>query len=240
MIDQSILLSEAKRLGIPKDPHAIETKIDEVIAQAAEIQGVTREDLLQYLAEQGVTEQELRDSYYKQLTISELLEQEVTSKIEISDQEIQEFYNENIEFLVVPANATARHILIMTNENRTDEKALGLINTIANNVIPDPDKFCDFVTAYSEDPGSVANCGEYKLTEQDSFVQEFKDKVFGQNAGEMGIAKTTYGYHLIWTVEKNERRQLELSEVWEMLENALKNDKLEDIYTHYILSLIHI
>jgi peptidyl-prolyl cis-trans isomerase SurA len=55
---------------------------------------------------------------------------------------------------------------------------------------------------YSDDKGSVASGGFYKINRKTQFVKEFKDAAFSLNEGEISEpVETEFGYHLIY-VEK--------------------------------------
>ncbi|MFH1211918.1 MAG: peptidylprolyl isomerase [Candidatus Woesearchaeota archaeon] len=236
IIDEKVLVWQAEKLGIPKNKTAIDEKIESIIKQAAELQGITVEELDAKIMEQGTSLAEIRKQYKTQLIIGELLDTEIASKIEVTDDEIAEFYEKNKHLLFEPANVTARHILVMIDQNRTDEEASDIIKEVEAKINAGAN-FCDMVEQYSDDTASVETCGEYSFNEQASFVQEFKTAAFSQDAGESSIAKTVYGYHLVQTVEKTERRELPLSEVKDALMDDIKNTKIRDEYAKYIAAL---
>jgi peptidyl-prolyl cis-trans isomerase D len=53
------------------------------------------------------------------------------------------------------------------------------------------------VTEYSEDPGSVANNGEYKWFPEGQMVPTFNDFSFEGAIGEMKVVETSYGFHVV-------------------------------------------
>ena len=67
---------------------------------------------------------------------------------------------------------------------------------------PDEDGFSVLAQAYSTDPGSAANGGLYEDVKQGDMVPEFDAWCFDETrkAGDYGIVKTTYGYHIMYFV----------------------------------------
>ena len=66
------------------------------------------------------------------------------------------------------------------------------------------DSFAELATSLSEDTGSAEDGGLYEdITPTSSYVQEFLDWCFedGRKAGDTGIIKTEYGYHVMYCVE---------------------------------------
>ena len=67
---------------------------------------------------------------------------------------------------------------------------------------PDEDGFSVLAQVYSTDPGSAANGGLYEDVKQGDMVPEFDAWCFDvtRKAGDYGIVKTTYGYHIMYFV----------------------------------------
>ena len=67
---------------------------------------------------------------------------------------------------------------------------------------PDEDGFSVLAQAYSTDPGSAANGGLYEDVKQGDMVPEFDAWCFDETrkAGDYGIVRTTYGYHIMYFV----------------------------------------
>ncbi len=80
------------------------------------------------------------------------------------------------------AKAEAERILALYNENATE------------------DNFAALALEYSEDTGSFMNGGLYENVAQGEMISEFDSWIFddARTAGDTGIVKTTYGYHVMF------------------------------------------
>lgn len=84
MIDEQLQLQLAKKLGInPSD-----AELDAAIAQIAQENGLTVQQLQGKVQEQGMSYAQYRQQIHKQMTISQLQQHEVNPQVKISDQDI--------------------------------------------------------------------------------------------------------------------------------------------------------
>ena len=99
--------------------------------------------------------------------------------------------------------AYVRHILLKAPE--TDAVAVAKAKIKADSliaVIKANNNFTEMVTAFSEDPGSVQNGGEYKYFNEGVMVPAFNDFSFQQPIGSMEAVQTNYGIHIVEVLGK--------------------------------------
>ena len=118
---------------------------------------------------------------------------------------------------------TVRHLLLTKDTFGTIElakkKADELIEEFKKN--PSEDAFKKLVYDYSEDTGSTMVGGLYENIYEGEMVKEFEEWCFDKErkAGDVGLVKTTYGYHIMYFVEDG-------LETWAShCYNALLNEK---------------
>lgn len=103
----------------------------------------------------------------------------------------------------LPDSAKVRHILIPIGMNPTDSivrddaQAKKTADSVMALVKANRSRFPDLVTALSSDRGSIENGGQYDWFGYNRMVAEFRDFSFEKAVGEIGIAKTQFGYHII-------------------------------------------
>lgn len=100
--------------------------------------------------------------------------------------------------------AWVRHILIKSDATRSDAVAKTLADSIVK-VINANDNFVEMVQKFSEDPGSIANGGEYKWFAEGRMVPEFNDASFKGAIGKLQVVKTSFGYHIVEVLGRGER-----------------------------------
>ncbi|MES2590151.1 MAG: SurA N-terminal domain-containing protein [Bacteroidota bacterium] len=113
---------------------------------------------------------------------------------------------------------TARHILLQVAKTdsvaskkvkRTADSLVGLLNAT---------NFEEYVTKFSQDPGSKDKGGKYEDFVYDEFVPEFSAFVSNNNVGKIGIVQTSYGYHIIEVLAKKAAKVPVLSVIEKTLE----------------------
>ena len=172
-------------------------------------------------------EQQFRDelilSYKKDKVVENYLKDELT------DDEIQNYYDENIF-----GDMTVRHILIKpdTDTDASDEdqeKAEEKAKKEAENIIKKLDKgekFEDLAKEYSDDEGTKEDGGLLENFSKDSVVTEFWDASVKLKDGEYTKepVKSEYGYHVILRV--SQKAKPKLKEVKDTIEETLVANKL--------------
>jgi parvulin-like peptidyl-prolyl isomerase len=220
-IDELLLLQDAKKMNIS----VTDQDVDKEIKTIMEENGLDQQKLEENLQAQGWTLDYLKDAFRKKLYIDELIKR-ITIDVKVTDAEVNEYYTNYSEIFQQLEQVTARHILIsvLGQSNRTDDDARQLAADVRAQIKKDNSNFCDLVTKYSEDPGSVANCGEYTFS-KGQMVKEFEDAAFTGKINETAIVKTQYGYHIIQTIAKIPAKQIPLSNVSAKIKETLIFDK---------------
>lgn len=96
-----------------------------------------------------------------------------------------------------------RHILIKSDSYDSDEEAKAKAEEVYKewkDGEATEDSFAELANKYSEDTGSNTNGGLYENVYEGQMVTEFNDWCFdsSRKAGDTGIVKTTYGYHIMY------------------------------------------
>ena len=151
-------------------------------------------------------------------------------KDELTDDEIQKYYDDNIF-----GDIEARHILISPNtkEDMTDEekeKAEKEAKKEAEDIIKKLDKgekFADLAKKYSDDEGTASKGGKLTVT-YGSVVDEFWDGVNDLKDGEYSKTpvKSEYGYHIIYRISQKEKPKLK--DVKEDVIDKLTEEKINN------------
>lgn len=230
MIESEVLYQEAVKQGIIAEP--IEAKA--YLLRAKLLSGMSQEEFEQRLAQQNLTEEELLKKYEKQLSIEKFLNQTLFATLQITEEELKDYYNDNKDEFKKGEQVTVRHILVGDNDLTTEqqrEKAAQLLTKIAK------DNFCDYVKDYSKDTPSIPNCGEYTFEKTEAYVEEFKDLAFKQKAGDIGTVDTLFGTHILWTVKRTPGKTLSFGEVKEDIQKKLLAQKSQKAYVPFYQDL---
>jgi peptidyl-prolyl cis-trans isomerase D len=143
------------------------------------------------------TEPELKVRYLK------FEDQSYLARVDISDDEISEYYDEHPDEFQNPKTVEARHILLKVGQNAAGEEAAKVQEKIENILqkVRGGQDFAELAKQYSEGP-SKDKGGYLGSFRRESMVKPFADKAFSMEAGEISDpVRTRFGWHII-KVEK--------------------------------------
>jgi peptidyl-prolyl cis-trans isomerase D len=151
-------------------------------------------------------------------------------KPQVTQAEIQQYYNQNIAQYKVDAEVKVRHILISVDPNAgaaADAAAKAKAQTILDQIRKDDGKnFAELAKKYSDDPGSKDQGGELGWIKHGATVPQFDAVAFGQKAGQIsGLVRTQFGYHIIQTEAVQPAHTKPLDEVKASIVDALTKQK---------------
>ena len=186
----------------------------------------TEEKFQEFLKEQETTEEQIKRRLYRTVTIEKLYNKEITSKISVSESEIEEHFSKNKANYNPPEGWRLRHILV------TDKKDPG-VNNIRNDDATTPDEarkkakrlmdrllsgedFARLAQEYSEDPLSTPRGGDLGFVtaqQLDAVGPTFKRAVKGLKVEQIypKPIPTNYGYLLLKLIAKEKGGQYELT-----------------------------
>ena len=225
---QEILFSQyADKNDIKVDQDKVESQIDQIRQMVGE------EQFEEALKAQNLTEETLR-AQIEQSLLSETVYEKTVSGVQVSEEEVQNYYEKNKAELV---KAEVSHILILAEENVSSEEKEKARKT-AQEVIDKLNSGEDFsalAQEYSEDPGSKSQGGKLPQPvrkDDPSYVPGFVAGVWDLKEGEYSSAPvaSSFGFHII----KVDAIYDTLPDLKDELENALlqekKNEKFADFY----------
>lgn len=202
---------------------------DSVIVSDAEVKGMM-DERLNYMVEQigsmdkvvkyyqKDSEEEFRTYFFDVLKEQKLtgeMQKKIVDKVEITPEEVREFYNKipAADLPVFGAELEVAQIVIKPKVTEADkQKVIDKLNGFRKECM-EGSSFATKAVLYSEDPGSSKNGGYYKMTRKTPFVKEFKDVAFSLAEGEISEPfETIFGYHIIY-VEKIKGQEIELRHI---------------------------
>jgi peptidyl-prolyl cis-trans isomerase SurA len=116
LIDQQLLLSKGKQLGITGDTELIK-RLDDIRKQN---HLATLDDLEKAVEQQGTSYEDFKANIRNNIITQEVVRDEVGSHIQISQPEIRQYYQQHLDRFTQPESVHLREILIPTPENPTD------------------------------------------------------------------------------------------------------------------------
>jgi len=146
---------------------------------------------------------------------------------QVTDAEIQQYYNQHQKDYQVDDQVKVRHILIKVDGN--DPKADAAAKAKAQGILDQlhhGGNFADLAKKNSDDPGSKDQGGELGFLKHGATVPEFDQAAFSLQPGQIsGLVKSKFGYHIIEVEEKQTAHTRPLSEVKTTIQASLTRQK---------------
>jgi peptidyl-prolyl cis-trans isomerase SurA len=165
--------------------------------------------------------------------LSERMQQDIIKEIEITPEEVRQFFNKIPED-ERPVFGAELEIAQITKEPKPSEeekqKVIDKLNQIKADVDDNDSSFSVKAILYSQDPGSKSKGGFYSITKDTGFDKKFKDVAFSLREGEVSEPfESAFGYHIIY-IEKIRGQELDLRHILvipEISQNVLDEAKAE-------------
>ena len=233
---EQVLLQQADERGIQVPDEEVEQQIAQVRqglagqagtggatggasggASGGETGGADDAAFQQALTEAGFTDvDQLRTLIRDNLRIQQVVDA-LRQEVEVSDEAIQTYYQENQAQFEQPEEVCSSHILVETEAEAND-----ILQQLNNG-----GDFAQLAEENSQDPGSAAQGGDLGCVARGSFVPPFEEAAFGANVGDtVGPVQTQFGYHIIRVTGKNPAGEVPLDEVREEIRTQLANEQL--------------
>jgi peptidyl-prolyl cis-trans isomerase C len=237
LIDDQLLDPETKKenIVVTKEEQAkkIQDDMDNYVRQsksspedmAKMIKQRYRMELKDFIAKQST------DPFYnRMLRRSELIEKRYPDEVKVSDAEIKESYEKNLETRYKePAKVRASHILFGTKNKPEAEKAAA--KKKAEEVLAEVKKpgadFAALAKQYSDCP-SKENGGDLNFFPRErAMVEPFAAAAFAMKVGEISdVVETEFGYHIIKVTDRREAGTTSLEEATPAIRDQLRREKV--------------
>jgi len=151
----------------------------------------------------------------------------IISDVDVSDEELIEFYEANKDSFNTPETVKASHILV-----DSEEKALEVTSEIDKGM-----SFEDAAMNYSTCPSKEAG-GDLGEFTRGQMVPEFEDAAFNLIEGTISKpVKTQFGYHIIKVVSKSAESTSTFDDVKDQVFNQIMRQKQQNKYINKINDL---
>jgi peptidyl-prolyl cis-trans isomerase D len=155
------------------------------------------------------------------------------SQSQVTQSELQRYYQDHRDQYLVPEQVNVRHILIKTplpgSDGKVDQKAVDAARAKAEDVLKQVKaggNFSELAKKYSEDPGSAKNGGSLGWIGKGRTVPEFEKAAFSlPKGGTSDLVQSSYGFHIIHVDDKQDAHVKSLDEVKSQIEPLIKQQK---------------
>ena len=164
----------------------------------------------------------------KENKLTSEMQKKIVDAVEITPEEVRNFFKSipKEELPVFGAEMEVAQIIVTPKVSEAEkQKVIDKLNEFKKD-IQEGSSFATKAVLYSQDPGSRATGGFYKMNRKTPFVKEFKDVAFSLVEGEISAPfETDFGYHIIY-VEKIKGQDIELRHI--LLSPAVTEESLKE------------
>jgi len=199
LIDDEIMMQRARKLGLLASDEEVDAKLSEFKA------GFSQEEFNKRLQERHLTLDDFKQDLRRTLTVDKVINREITSKIDISDADVTNYYNQHkSEFNLIEPQYHLAQIVVTLSPNT---QVTNLKNDKAANeaearkkvqlILEHLDAGEDFATIamnYSEQPGTASNGGDMGFVPESTLKSDKQvyDAVSKLKAGQYSGALPMY------------------------------------------------
>lgn len=148
-------------------------------------------------------------------------------QLEVSDQDLRAYYQAHQDQFTREEQVRARHILLLTGNERSEAEARAGIEKIKQRIEGGED-FADIAREVSEDPGSAKQGGDLGFFGKGRMTPEFEKAAFGAQVGELvGPVVTPFGVHLIQVTDKRPGGTTPFEEARDAVRNRVVAERID-------------
>ena len=219
LILQDILLAKARSLNITVPA----TDLDNTYNEAKK--NIPDEAFQQELKQRGLTPEDMREGLRRELLTQKVIEQEIGSKVAVTDQEITDFFNANrsqfnlaeesyhiAQIVVTPVREP--QVANSTGDDAATPQAAAAKVQMLMERLKGGASFRDLAVGYSEDPESATRGGDLGLVPMSRLKQapsQLRDAVLNKTPGSVNVASAGGAHTLVLVVAHEPAGQRDLS-----------------------------
>ena len=228
LIDNEILMRRAEKLGLLATDDEVDRKMNEIKSP------YTQEEFDARLKDKKITLEDFKRDLRRTLTVDKVLNKEITSKINISDQDITDYYNgHKAEFNLIEPQYHLAQIWVTSTPNpqvhnlkndkaQNEAEARKKIQMIANH-LDSGDDFATLAMNYSEDTETSGTGGDLGFTPESALQRTdptTRDAVAKLKPGQYSpvisivnpMSKQVAGFRIVRLIAKEPAGQRDLSD----------------------------
>ena len=227
LIEDEIVMRRAEKLGLLATDEEVDRKYNEIKSP------LSQQEFDQQLKEKKVTLADFKRDIRRSITVEKVMNKEVSSKINVTDQDISDYYNSHkSEFNLIETQYHLAQIMVtpspnpqvhnQNNKAQNEADARKKIQMIAQR-LDEGDDFATLAMNFSEDPETSGNGGDLGTVPESSLrntdpatrdaVSKLKPGQYSPIIGVVNpISKQALGFRIVKLVGKEPAGQRELGD----------------------------
>ncbi|MDH4321270.1 MAG: peptidylprolyl isomerase [Desulfobulbaceae bacterium] len=181
------------------------------------------------LTQLSLDEAGIKEKIGQSLAVEKYINQAFVDKAKVTDQEVKDYYDNNISAFATPEQVRASHILITVKpeaDAATKKEARRKLERLRKKIVAGGD-FAALAKKNSDCP-SNAKGGDLGYFSRGQMVKPFETAAFAMMPGAVSeIVETQFGYHLIKLTDKKHAETVSFDEARPRIDNYLRQSKAQ-------------
>src|SRR6202142_3788574 len=240
LIDQQLLLDKGKDMGITADTELIK-RLDEM---RKDMHMDSMEDLEKAATSQGISYEDFKQNLKNQIITQQVISREVGSRMNVSKEELQQFYDEHKTQLEQPEQIRLSELLVTKKKDKAppadEEQELAAARAKAEDLLAQIRKGAAFdeVAKKNSDGTTAAQGGDLGYFKRATLAKELEDKTFAMKPGEVSdVIRTKQGFVILKVTEHQQAGVPPLREMEPRVQEAIYMQKLQPALRAYLQKL---
>jgi peptidyl-prolyl cis-trans isomerase SurA len=238
LIDQQLLLEKGKDDGITADTELIK-RLDEM---RKDMHMDSMEDLEKAATSQGISYEDFKQNLKNQIITQQVISKEVGSRMNVSKEELQQFYDEHKRQMEQPEQIRLSELLISekTDKNASPDDARAAAQAKADDLLAQIRKGAAFDEIAKKNSGgpTASQGGDLGYFKRGTLDKGLEDKTFAMKPGEVSdVIRTKQGFVILKVTEHQQAGVPPLSEIEPKVQEAIYMQKLQPALRAYLLKL---
>lgn len=236
LIDRELLLEKGKDIGISADTELIK-RLDEMRKQ---MKLDTMEDLEKAATAQGVSFEDFKQNMRTEIITQQVIQREVGSRLNISKDDEQAFYEQHKSELARPEEVKLSEILVSTEQAGDDQAKIAAAETKANDLLKQikaGGNFEEIAKKESQGP-SAAQGGDLGFFERGKLAKQLEDLTFGMKKDQVSdVIRTKQGFVILKVTEHQSAGIPAFNEIEPRVQEAVYMQRLQPALRTYLKKL---
>jgi peptidyl-prolyl cis-trans isomerase SurA len=236
MLDELVLEKILRKQVEAQGVSATDAQIDAYIASIRDRNHLTDAQLREALSQQGLTWEQYRAQVRADIERAALINKEIRTKVNVSPEEVERYYNEHIAEYGTPDRVHARLISRLVPAGATPEQraAVRAEAERIRKLAASGKDFAELAKTSSEGPGADEG-GDLGEIARGQMQAEFDKAAFALKPGEVSdVIETESGFHIFKLEQRVGEAHQPIAEVKDDIREKLYRENLEERYERWL------
>ncbi|MEE8526547.1 MAG: peptidylprolyl isomerase, partial [Thermoanaerobaculia bacterium] len=217
LVGEYLVYLDGQSRGIAASEAEIDQHLEKMATSYAD-----EEDFDRALRAKGLDRGALREATRQQLSIDKLFSQEIETGVQLSEEALRAYYEENSARWLHPPRVRARHILKQVPQGETGEALRGELLELRRQITEDGAEFGELAVSWSEDTKTRDLGGDMGWIRIMGRKDSIGRLLAGLEVGEVSdVARTPMGLHVFQVMERQPARPMAFEEARQEISQRL-------------------